>query len=50
MGRIYVSKNVLIGVFGKGYNEIGPHIKSIEEITPVNAIRMRKDIERKWMK
>lgn len=38
IGCVHITKNALLRVFGKEYNEIVPYLKNIEQINPINEI------------
>ena len=42
IGCIYVTKNALLRIFAKEYNEIVPYLKDIEQINPINEIMNEK--------
>lgn len=42
IGCIYVTKNALLRVFSKEYNEIVPCLKDVKQITPINEITNEK--------
>jgi len=46
LGCIYITKNVLLRLFSKEYNQILPHIKNIENITPINEIKNEKSFRK----
>ena len=48
IGCVYITKNTLLRVFGKEYNDIVPHLKNIEEITPINEIKDEKTYRKEF--
>lgn len=48
LGCIFITKNVLLRLFPKEYNQILPHIKNIENIKPINEIKNEKSFRKEF--
>ncbi|PHS50867.1 MAG: hypothetical protein COB01_11775 [Lutibacter sp.] len=48
LGCIYITKNVLLKIFPKEYNQILPSLKSIKGITPINEIKDEKSFRNEF--
>jgi hypothetical protein len=46
MGCIFITKNVLLRMFQKEYNEALPIVKNIEDINPINEIKDEKSFKK----
>lgn len=48
LGCIFITKEVLLRLFYKEYNQILPHIKDIENIKPINQIKDQKSFRNEF--